>query len=78
MALGYESGGWETCFDEENQKQQFSCQCPFNSGQSYFEFEYLREFETEFENILGYESWTQLGSFDGKKPEVEIIVLLSL
>ncbi len=24
-----------------------------NSGQSYFEFEYLGEFKTEFENILG-------------------------
>jgi hypothetical protein len=26
-----------------------------NSGQSNFEFEYLGEFETEFENILGEE-----------------------
>ncbi len=28
-ALGYESGGWRTCFDEKNQRQNFSCQCPF-------------------------------------------------
>jgi hypothetical protein len=26
-----------------------------NSGQSNFEFEYLGEFETEFENILEYQ-----------------------
>ncbi len=36
------------------------------SGQSYFEFEYLVEFETEFENILGYESGAQMGLIDEK------------
>jgi hypothetical protein len=34
------------------------------SGQSNFEYEYLGEFETEFENILGYESGDQVGSID--------------
>ncbi len=29
MALGYESGGWRTCFDEKNQRQNLSYQCPF-------------------------------------------------
>jgi hypothetical protein len=33
-----------------------------NSGQSNFKFEYLGEFETEFENILGHESGAQVGS----------------
>ncbi len=36
------------------------------SGQSNFKYEYLGEFETEFENILGYESGDQLGSVDEK------------
>jgi hypothetical protein len=33
-----------------------------NSGQSNFKSEYLGEFETEFENILGHESGAQMGS----------------
>ncbi len=40
------------------------------SGQSNFELEYLVKFETEFENILGYESVPQMGSFDEKKPKI--------
>jgi hypothetical protein len=28
-ALGYETGSWGMCFDEKNQRQNFSCQCPF-------------------------------------------------
>ncbi len=36
------------------------------SGQSNFEFEYLGEFVTEFENILGYESEAQMGLIDKK------------
>jgi hypothetical protein len=28
-ALGYESVGWGTCFDEKNQRQNLLCQCPF-------------------------------------------------
>jgi hypothetical protein len=28
-ALGYEAGVSGTCFDEKNQRQNFSCQCPF-------------------------------------------------
>jgi hypothetical protein len=28
-ALGYESEGWGTYFDLKNQRQNFSCQCPF-------------------------------------------------
>jgi hypothetical protein len=43
-----------------------------NSGQSNFEFEYLGEFETEFENILGYKSGAQVCSFDGKKQRAKI------
>ncbi len=31
-----------------------------DSGQSNFKFEYLGEFETEFENILGHESEGQV------------------
>ena len=31
-----------------------------------FEFEYLREFETEFENILGYESGAKVGVINEK------------
>jgi hypothetical protein len=34
--------------------------------------------EFEIENILGYESGAQVGSFDGKKPEVKNFMLLSL
>ncbi len=41
-------------------------------GQSNFEFEYLGEFETEFENILGYKSGAQVCSFDGKKRRSKI------
>jgi hypothetical protein len=36
------------------------------SSQSNFEYEYLGEFETEFENILGYESGDHEGSIDEK------------
>jgi hypothetical protein len=43
-----------------------------NSGQSNFEFEYLGEFETEFENSLGYKSRAQVCSFDGKKQRAKI------
>jgi hypothetical protein len=38
-----------------------------NSGQSNLKFEYLGEFETEFENILGHESGAQVGSIHEKK-----------
>jgi hypothetical protein len=48
-----------------------------NIGQSNFKFEYLGEFETEFENILGHESGAQVGSIH-KKTEVKNLVLLSL
>jgi hypothetical protein len=41
-------------------------------GQSNFEFEYLGEFVTEFENILGYESGAQVCSFDGEKRKSKI------
>ncbi len=41
-------------------------------GQSNFEFEYLGEFETEFENILGFKSGAQVCSFDGKKRRSKI------
>ncbi len=34
------------------------------SGQSNFEYEYLGEFETEFENTLGNELEDQVGSID--------------
>jgi hypothetical protein len=37
-----------------------------NSGQSNLKFEYLGEFETEFDNILGHESGAQVGSIHGK------------
>jgi hypothetical protein len=37
------------------------------SGQSNFEFEYLGEFVSEFEYILGYESGAQMGLIDEKK-----------
>jgi hypothetical protein len=37
-----------------------------NSGQSIFKFEYLGEFETEFENILGHESGGQVVSIHEK------------
>ncbi len=46
-------------------------------GQSNFEFEYLGEFVTELENILGYESGAQVFIW-WKKAEVENLVLLSL
>ncbi len=37
-----------------------------NSGQSNFKFEYLGNFETELENILGHESGAQVGSIHEK------------
>jgi hypothetical protein len=37
-----------------------------NSGQSNFECEYVGKFETEFENIFGYESEDQV-DFDDEK-----------
>jgi hypothetical protein len=43
-----------------------------NSGQSNFEFEYLGEFETEFENILEYKLGVHACSFDGKKQGAKI------
>jgi hypothetical protein len=36
------------------------------NGQLNFKFEYRVKFETEFKNILGYESVYQVGSFDEK------------
>jgi hypothetical protein len=36
------------------------------SGHSIFEFEYLRRFEIELENILGYTSGAQRGLSEGK------------
>jgi hypothetical protein len=36
------------------------------SGQSNLEYEHLGEFETKFENILGYKSWDHEGLIDGK------------
>ncbi len=41
-------------------------------GQSNFEFEYLGEFVTEFENILVNESGAHVCSFDGKKQRSKI------
>jgi hypothetical protein len=41
-------------------------------GQSNFEFEYLGEFITEFENILGYESGAQMGLIDEKNQRSKI------
>jgi hypothetical protein len=41
-------------------------------GQSNFEFEYLGEFITKFENILEYESGAQVCSFDGRKRRSKI------
>ncbi len=38
----------------------------------YFIFEYLREFETEFENILGHESGGQVVSIHEKKQRSKI------
>ncbi len=37
-----------------------------NSGQSNLKLEYLDEYETEFENILGHESGAQVGSIHEK------------
>jgi hypothetical protein len=37
-----------------------------NSGRSNFEFKYLGELGTKFENILGYKSGAQVGTFDEK------------
>jgi hypothetical protein len=46
--------------------------------QSNFKFEYLGEFETDFENVLGHESGALVGSIDKKNPDVENLVLLSI
>ncbi len=43
-----------------------------------FEYECLREFETEFGNILECESGAHMGSIYGKKTVVKNLVLLSL
>ncbi len=43
-----------------------------------FKYEYLREFETEFKNILECESEAHMGSIHEKKPAVKNLVLLSL
>jgi hypothetical protein len=43
-----------------------------------FKYEYLREFKTEFENILGCESGADIGSIHEKKTEVKNLALLSL
>ncbi len=43
-----------------------------NSGQSKFKFEYLGEFETEFENILRHESGVQVGSIHEKNQRYKI------
>ncbi len=41
----------------------FTCRFKYN-GQFNFKFEYLGEIETEFENVLVYESGAQVGSID--------------
>jgi hypothetical protein len=43
----------------------WTCPCKYN-GLSNFKLEYLIEFATEFDNILGYESRAQVGSLDEK------------
>ncbi len=43
-----------------------------------FEYEYLREFETEFENILECKSGAHMRSIYVKKTVVKNLVLLSL
>ncbi len=43
-----------------------------NSGQSNFKFEYLGEFETEFENVLRHESGVQVGSIHEKNQRWKI------
>jgi hypothetical protein len=48
-----------------------TCRC-INSGQSNLKFEYLVEFETEFENILGHESGAQVGSIREKNQRSKI------
>jgi hypothetical protein len=40
---------------------------PLHSGESSLNFDYVGGFETEFENILGYESGRQVGLIDGEK-----------
>jgi hypothetical protein len=42
------------------------------SSQSNFEFEYLGEFITDLENILGYESRAQMGLIDEKNQRSKI------
>ncbi len=41
-------------------------------------FEYLREFEPEFKEVLGYELGAHMGSIHEKKPEAKNLVLLYL
>ncbi len=43
-----------------------------------YKSEFLREFETEFENILGCESGAHMRSIIEKKTEVDNLVLLYL
>ncbi len=43
-----------------------------------FEYEYLHEFKTEFENILECESGAHMGSIHEKKTVIKNLVLLSL
>jgi hypothetical protein len=43
-----------------------------NSGYSNFDFEYIGEFETEFNKFLEYESGAQVGSIDRKKQRAKI------
>ncbi len=43
-----------------------------------FKFEYLWEFEPEFENFLGYELGAHMGSIHEKKPGAKNLVLLYL
>jgi hypothetical protein len=43
-----------------------------------FEFELHGEFETEFENTLGYETGAQMGPIDEKTPKVENLALKAL
>ncbi len=41
-------------------------------------FEFLREFEPELENVLGYELGAHMGSIHEKKPGAKNLVLLYL
>jgi hypothetical protein len=69
---------YNPCLKSQLAKEIFFVLLGIRTHGTTFKFNYLREFETEFENILGYESGAYIWGRFMKKHEAENLMLLYL